>query len=148
MSIISEELWRYCTMGRYVRNDYIVFSGNDAVEYKNVCNGVYNNDENRIAFQNFMSEHMKTRQDPESGAVFLDCDFIDLDGILDTVLLDCDIDDVDPNSDFVWQAEKDRNAQSTFQCEENIEYVLGDSSDENYTEQYCPFEFCFGIDAA
>ena len=64
-------------MRRHVRNDAIVFTGNDAIEYKKVCDGVYRNDENRLAFEKYMAEHTTSRY-------YLDCDFINDDDIFDS----------------------------------------------------------------
>lgn len=70
-------------MERYVRNDEIVFTGKDAIEYKNVCDGKYRNDERRETFQKYMSEHMQSMQDMQTGATYITCDFIDLGTLLD-----------------------------------------------------------------
>lgn len=134
-------------MGRYVRNDDIVFSGNDAVEYMNICDGVYNNDENRIAFQNYMSEHMKTRYDSETGDVYLDCDFVNLDGI-DTIMMECDIEPTDSNSEFADSIEKGQTAQISFEYEENVEYIQNDYSDADCEEPYYINSFIIDIEAA
>lgn len=68
-------------MGEYIRNDDIVFTGNDAAEYINICDGMINNNENLTAFQKYMSEHTKTRFDLNTGDVYLDCDFLDLEDL-------------------------------------------------------------------
>ncbi len=67
-------------MGEYKRNDDIVFTGNDAAEYINICDGMINN-ENLKAFQTYMSEHTKARYDLNTGDVYLDCDFLDLEDL-------------------------------------------------------------------
>lgn len=71
-------------MRRHVRNDAIVFTGNDAIEYRKVCDGVYRNDENRLAFEKYMAEHTTSRYDPATGDEYLDCDFINDDDIFDS----------------------------------------------------------------
>lgn len=134
-------------MASYVRNDDIVFSGNDATEYMNVCDGVYTNNENYIAFQNYMSEHMKIRYDLETGDEYLDCDFINFDGI-DTIMMECDIDHIDADVDFKECIEQNQVIQASFLYEEDVEYIESDNSNNDYEEQYFANAFIIEIEAA
>lgn len=134
-------------MASYVRNDDIVFSGNDATEYMNVCDGVYTNNENYIAFRNYMSEHMKIRYDLETGDEYLDCDFINFDRI-DTIMMECDIDHIDADVDFKECIEQNQVIQASFLYEEDVEYIESDNSNNDYEEQYFANAFIIEIEAA
>lgn len=134
-------------MRGYIRNDDIVFTGNDAVEYMNICDGVTNNNENRISFQNYMSEHTKTRYDLNTGDVYLDCDFLDLDG-LSTIMIDCDIEHIEATDEFTGSIEKNQEIHASFKYEENVEYIENDNFVDYYDEQYCINDSIIEIEAA
>lgn len=134
-------------MERYIRNDDIIFSGNDADEYMNICNGVYNNDENRVAFQNYMSEHMKPRYDSQTGDVYLECDFINLDGI-DTVMIECEIEHIEVDSEFKEISDNNHVAQSSLKYEGDFEYGGIDQTNAFYDDLFCFNGFIIDIEVA
>ena len=75
-------------MSRTHRNNNIVFHGNEADVYMQVCDGIISAEEQKADFIHWMNEHITIEYDSVNGSVIISNDELNLEDIENSFLVD------------------------------------------------------------